>query len=145
MDQADAQQTYASQTDYEMKRDRKEVGFDALGGDRPKKRYKGVDPNKTKVQNSLLSKQLVERLTTFCESAKTLLSEPGHGIPTVTEIRTLGRRVQDKANLKAQMAAEKNSVAKLRREKMTFDTIKLKAKVTDLSNDRIMRLREERL
>ena len=61
------------------------------------------------------------------------------------QIHKIGRRAQDKANLQAQFEAEQEKVANLRRETVTPAMVLAKAQTTELSNDRIMRLGEERL
>ena len=63
----------------------------------------------------------------------------------LTDIRKDGRRVQDKNNLRRQLEVERERTSKLRRTQLTADAVKEKASNTELSNDRIMRLGEERL
>lgn len=74
-----------------------------------------------------------------------LLATPGHGIPSIRLINALGRRHQDKKNLAAQMEAENKMAAGNSREQLTVDMVRLDAGNTALSNDRVMRLGEERL
>ena len=112
IDQADAQQTYATGPDYEMKQERRESAMDAMP-EPPTKKYRRVKHNHSKVQQRLLGTQLLERGKEFAESAKALLAVPGHGIPTVTEICIAGRCVQDKENVKAHVAAENKKQKKL--------------------------------
>ena len=111
----------------------------------PAKRSKGISHNKTKVQQAKVSNQLLIRAAEFDQKTRLLLAESNHGIPSLTEIKLNGRRVQDKANLASQIAAEKASAANLTCEKLTTEIIQAKASATTLSNDRLMRLGEERL
>jgi hypothetical protein len=39
--------------------------------------------------------------------------DPNHGIPSITEVRNGGRRVQDKNNLRMQMEAEEERISRL--------------------------------
>ncbi len=74
------------------------------------------------------------------------MSEPGHGIPSVTEINKNGWRQQDKAYLlKTQMVAESAKVASLTREKITVDMVTKLACTTSLSNDRVLQLGDDQL
>ena len=140
MDEADAQRSYAVGTDYILKQEQREIS----AVDRSK-RKKGVDHNKTKSQQQKLSEQLSNKVIEWEAMAISLLSRPNHGIPSVREVNYKGRRVQDKNNLKEQIATEKKKIANLTRDKLTFDTIKEKATQTTLSNDAIMKLGNSRL
>jgi len=112
MDQSDAIQTYATGLDYDMKRERQETAKSAL--QQPsKKKYRQVKHNHSKVLQRQLGTQLVEQSKKFGISAKSFLAQPGHGILTATDISITGRRVQDSANLKAHVDAEKKMAAKL--------------------------------
>ena len=82
----------------------------------PAKRHKSVEHNKTKKQRQKLSKQLVENVDVCTWMVDILLSEPGHGVPSVLEISNTGRRDQDKKNLKAQLEAERARTVNLTRE-----------------------------
>ena len=144
MDQADAQQTYATGPNYEMKQERRETAMDTMP-EPPTKKYRRVKHNHTKVQQRQLGAQLLERGKEFAESAKSLLAVPGHGIPTVTEIYIAGRCVQDKENVKAHVAAENKKVANLTREKLTSKKVKELTGAMQPSNDAVMRLGDERL
>ncbi len=73
------------------------------------------------------------------------MAEPGHGIPSVAEIHKNSRRQQDKANLKTQMTAESAKVASLTQEKITVNMVTMLACTTSLSNDRVLRLSDDRL
>ena len=53
--------------------------------------------------------------------------------------------MQDSANLKAHVDAEKKKAAKLTRVKLTADSVKAKALSVPLSNDAVMKLGDERL
>jgi hypothetical protein len=88
---------------------------------------------------------LLDRVQEFVRKSRDLLSEPGHGIPSVAEINKNGRRQQDKANLRTQMAAENAKVASLTWEKITVDMVTKLACTTSLSNDRVLRLGDDRL
>ena len=79
------------------------------------------------------------------EAKRLLLAEPDHGIPCVTEIKVAGRRVHDNENLKLQLTAEGRKSVNLTRAKLTVEQVKDLARSTELSNDRVMRLGEERL
>ena len=59
MDQVDAQQSYSTSTDYEMKQERREMVLEE-DGKPAAKRHKGIDHNKTKQQHQILSYQLVD-------------------------------------------------------------------------------------
>ena len=144
MDQSDAIQTYATGTDFDMKRERRETAKSTLP-EPPKKKYRQVKHNHIKVLQHQLGTQLVEQSKKFGISAKAFLAQPGHGIPTATDISIAGRRVQDSANLKAHVDAEKKMAAKLTRVKLTADSVKAKALSVPLSNDAVMKLGDERL
>jgi hypothetical protein len=144
MNQVDAQQSYSTSTDYEMKRERREMVLEE-DGKPASKRHKGIDLNKTKQQHQKLSYQLLDRVQEFVRKSRNLLSEPGHGIPSVAEINKNGRRQQDKANLRTQMAAESAKVASLTWEKITVDMVTKLACTTSLSNDRVLRLGDDQL
>jgi hypothetical protein len=61
------------------------------------------------------------------------------------EINKNGRRRQDKANLRTQMAAENAKVASLTREKVTVNMVMEVAGTTPLSNDCVLRLGDDQL
>jgi hypothetical protein len=107
------------------------------------KRHKGIDHNKTKQQHQKLNYQLLDRVQEFVRKSRELLSEPGHGIPSVAEINKNGRRQQDKANLRTQMVAESAKVASFIREKITVDMVTKLACTASLSNDRVLRLGDD--
>jgi hypothetical protein len=107
------------------------------------KRHKGIDHNKAKQQHQKLNYQLLDWVQEFIWKSKDLLSEPGHGIPSVAEINMNGRMQQDKANLRTQMAAESAKVASLTWEKITVDMVTKLACTTNLSNDRVLRLGDD--
>ncbi len=144
MDHVDAQNTYSVRHDYRMRQERIKSRMDSLPS-QPSKKRRTIDHNTTKGQAQHLSQQLAERVRMWARKARTLLSRPGHGIPSVTQISKAGRRAQDKANVDAQIEAEKEKVANLRREEVTPAMIIEDAKSEVLSNDRIMRLGDERL
>ncbi len=77
--------------------------------------------------------------------SRDLLSAPGHGIPAVAEINKNGRRWQDKANLRTQMAAENAMVASLAREKIIVNMVIEVAQTTPLSNNCVLRLGDDLL
>ena len=74
---------------------------------------------------------------TKCKSGfrnqETYLSAPGHGNKN-------GRRRQNKANLRTQMAAENAKVASLNRDKIIIDMVIEVAQTTPFSNDPVLRL-----
>ena len=65
----------------------------------PQKKRKTTEYNKTKEQYVKLSEELLEKLDAWLPKADSLLARPGHGIPTVSDIKLAGRRDQDKNNL----------------------------------------------
>jgi len=99
MDQTDAIQTYATSRDFEMKYERRCMALDAME-DCPHKKFQAVKYNQTKTQFHRMSEHMLEGCESFVEDSNKLLAEPNHGIPSVTEIKMAGRRVQDKENLK---------------------------------------------
>ena len=121
MDQVDAQQSYSIGTDFEMKDEHCQMVLDVLP---PAKRHKSVEHNKTKKQQQKISKQLVENVDVCTWKAQILLSEPGHGLPSVSEINSIGRRDQDKKNLMAQLESERAKTANLTRDIVTDDMVK---------------------
>ena len=140
MEQADAQRSYATSIDHEMKQQRR-----AMSNDNREKRRKGIDHDKTKLQQQKLSSQLLDRLGSWLGKAMALLERPDHGIPTVTAIIKSGRRVQDKKLLEKQVEAEKAKTANLTRDELTVDMINEAASMTELSNDKLMKMGEDRL
>ena len=140
MEQADAQRSYATSIDHEMKQQRR-----AMSNDNREKRRKGIDHDKTKLQQQKLSSQLLDRLGSWLGKAMALLERPDHGIPTVTAIIKSGRRVQDKKLLEKQVEAEKAKTANLTRDELTVDMINEAASRTELSNDKLMKMGEDRL
>jgi hypothetical protein len=122
MDQVDMQQSYSTSTDYKMKKERREMVMEGKG-QQSAKRLKSMGHNKTKLQHEKLCHQLLNRVQEWYRKSRDLLSEPGHGIPAVAEINKNGRRQQDKANLRTQMAAENAKVASLTRENITVDMV----------------------
>jgi hypothetical protein len=131
-------------TEYELREGRRKL---LLWNDdeRPEKQMKSVEHNKTKGQVNMMGVQLVDAVEEFDRKVRELLAEPGHGVPSVRLVNELGRRHQDKRNLAAQMEAEKKKAAGNSREQLTVDMVRLDAVSIDLSNDRVMRLGEERL
>ena len=109
MDQVDAQQSDSIGTDFGMKDERRRMVLDTLPPSA--KRHKSVEHNKTKKQQQELSKQLVENIDVWTRKAQILLSELDHGIPSMSEINSIGRRDQDKKNLNAQLEAERAKTA----------------------------------
>jgi len=93
----------------------------------------------------MISKQLLIRAEKFDQDARLLLANPGHGIPSLSDILYNGRRIQDATNLKEQVNSEKAGAANLSRDVLTFEMIRTEACGTQLSNDRVMKLGEERL
>ena len=145
MDQADAQRCHSTETDYELRQERRDMAMES-SSERPTKRRKGgYHHSKTKAQQSKLSEQLLSRVSAFVHSAKLLLANAGHGIPSVREVHNKGRRVQDSIILAKQVEAEKDRAATLTRDVVTPEMILTEARATNLSNDRVMKLGEERL
>ncbi len=58
------------------------------------KRHKGIDHSKTKQQHQKLSYQLLDWVEEWVRKSSDLLSEPGHGIPSVVKINKNARRQQ---------------------------------------------------
>ena len=71
MDQADAQQTYATATDFEFKNERRQMVLNALP-EPPTKKRKSVEHNKTKLQQQKLSDQLVKTVDEWVQKAQCL-------------------------------------------------------------------------
>ena len=92
-----------------------------------------------------MSDQLVKTVDEWAQKAQCLLAKPGHGIPSVSDISKSGRRVQDNNNLIAQLDTDRVKTVNLTRTVVTVDMVAEEAKRTALSNDRVMRLGEERL
>ena len=107
MDEADAQRSYATGTDYEFRQEQREMTRMDPTKEPPAKRSKGISHNKTKVQQAKVSNQLLIRAAEFDQKTHLLLAESNHGIPSLTEIKLNGRRVQDNANLASQIATER--------------------------------------
>ena len=146
MDQVDAQRAHMISTEYELREQRRNILLcDGDDGERAKKRMKSIEHNKTKGQVDMMGVQLVDAVEQFDRNMRDLLATPGHGIPSIRLINALGRRHQDKKNLAAQMEAENKMAAGNSREQLTVDMVRLDAGNTALSNDRVMRLGEERL
>ena len=142
MDHVDAQNTYNVRHAYQMRQERSKERSESLG---PTSKRRRMDHNATKEQARHLSLQLVERAKSWSQKASALLSRDGHGIPTLAEIHRVGRRAQDKANVEAQVQLEAEKAAKLTREEITPAMVKDEAIQTELSNDRVMQLGDERL
>jgi len=85
------------------------------------------------------------RAAKFATEAKLLLSQDSNGIPSVSDIHKLGRRDEDKKRLIEQIKVEKEKAKNLKREVLTLEGVKLEAKREELSNDRVMRLGDDRL
>ena len=77
--------------------------------------------------------------------ARALLAEPNHCIPTITEIKKSGRRVQDKNLLSTQMDEEARAAQRLRREKVTAEQLLDSAHNLELGNDQLLKMGNERL
>ena len=122
MDQVATQQSYSTSTDYDTKRERKEMVMEGKGQPVTKRR-KSIDQNTTKSQHEKLIHQLLDRVQKWFRKSKDLVSAPGDGIPADAEINKNGRRQQDKANLRTQIAAENAKVASLTREKITINMV----------------------
>ena len=89
-----------------MKRERREM----VGDLPPRKRTKkSIAHNKTKTQYVKLGNQLLERSKEFASKATAVVSQPNNGIPSLSDIRMQGRKVQDKEVLKTQLAQERKT------------------------------------
>ena len=85
----------------------------------PAAKKRRLDHNATKGQANHLSRQLVEWSALWARKARTVLSRPGHGIPTVTEIKLAGRRAQDKEKVEAQVQLKAERASNLTRVEIT--------------------------
>ena len=83
----------------------------------------------------MIGEQVCDYVGPWVEPAKRLLSKP----PEVTGIPTIGEINRDKVE------AEKAKTANLRREIVTVEDIESAARESELSNDRVLRLGDERL
>merc|ERR1711966_603028 len=93
----------------------------------------------------MVSKQLLREADNFVSEAKDLLLQDNNGIRSSADINLVGRRSQDKKRLRDQLRIEKAKADGLKRGVLTVDMIKVEAKREVLSNDKVMRLGEERL
>jgi len=93
----------------------------------------------------MVSKQLLREANRFVSEAKDLLLQDNNGIPSLTTIHHVGRRSQDKKRLKDQLRIEKAKADGLKRGVLAVVMIKLETNRGVLSNDKVMRLGEERL
>ena len=146
MDQIDATLFYATGTDYVMKRESRDLLSGRQEGQPPKKKLKSLDHNKTKPQIVMLSEQLLEGASKWKGGSESILSQPNNGgIPTISQIKLSGRRVQDKKNIQAQLDAVAEKVSKMTREKITLESVKEEAAKSVPTNDSLLRLGDERL
>jgi hypothetical protein len=83
----------------------------------------------------MIGEQVCYYVGPWVERAKRLLSKP----PEVTGIPTIGEINRD------EVEAEKAKTANLRREIVTVEDIETAARESELSNDRVFRLGDERL
>ena len=143
MDEVDARQTYCTGRRYEMRQERRNMVSSST--ERPTKKFCGVKHSKTKEQIEFLSHQLVREVAVFERQAKELLNTANNGIPSANELNILGRRNQDKDRLELQIRAEREKSANNRREVLTLEVVREEAGKTELSNDKVMRLGEEKL
>jgi hypothetical protein len=79
----------------------------------------------------------------FLDAASLLLSEPNHGIPTVTEIKRRGRRYLDNETFEMEKKAEKKRADRIRRPKLTAEAMKQIATTTRLTNDAMLEVAGE--
>jgi hypothetical protein len=89
-DQADSQQTYVTNTCYEMREKRRRS--DTTDGDSGNPTKKRKKHNKTRTQVLMMGHQIKDQLANWLPWAKALLAEPDHCIPSISEINKLGRR-----------------------------------------------------
>ena len=101
----------------------------------PTKKHRSLDHNSTKGQANHLSRQLLELKVAWAQRARCLLAQPGHGISSVLQINKAGWKAQDKANLDAQVEAEREKIAAMRQEIITPAMVIEEAKAVELSND----------
>lgn len=142
MDEVDARRDYEVVYGYMFKQGRREKDLSS----REAKRQKVSNThNNTKDQLTMISEQLTEYLPRWSKEANELLRKPNHGIPSLTDIKKRGRRVQDKKNIATQLEAHDEKAATMTREKLTIDAIKEEAAKTTPSNDNLLRMGEERL
>ncbi|KAL7498156.1 hypothetical protein ACHAWT_009680, partial [Skeletonema menzelii] len=142
MDEVDARRDYEVVFGYLFKQERREKDLSGRGAKRQKVSHKH---NNSKDQLTMISAQLTEYLPKWLKEANELLQQPNHGIPSLTETRNKGRRDQDKKNIATQLEAHDEKVGTLTREKLTVDAMKEEADRTTPSNDKLLRMGEERL
>jgi hypothetical protein len=148
MDQDDSQQVYVTGTCYEMREQRRRgESINRDGGKRPAKKQqkKSRDHNKTQTQVLMMGPQIEEQLAKWLPKAKALLAEPDHGIPLISEINRLGRRVQDKEVMKKQMDAEHAKAARVKRNKVTAEELRDAAMNATLTNDAVIAIAQDEL
>ena len=143
MDEADARRSFASGLGYHLKQERRDLASESLGP--PKKKYRPVKDNRPKAQQGMVSKQLLREADKLVSEAKDILLQDNNGIPSSADINLVGRRSQDKKRLRDQLRIEKAKTDGLKRGVLTVDMIKVEAKREVFSNDKVMRLGEERL
>ena len=131
MDQADHQRQYMAKEEFEMRRQRRTLGD---GDNRSKdERKQAKKHNKTKSRLLFMSEQLLERAGTTVKRVKEELL-PSE-VPTPSEMKSCGRRSGDKKNVEEQIAHEDERASRLRRERMTPDSVKTIALNTVPTND----------
>jgi hypothetical protein len=109
----------------------------------PSKQKKTKHHNKTQKQIIWMGEQLEEHLNIFLDAASRLLSEPNHGIPTVTEIKRRGRRFLDNETFEMEKKAEKKRADRIRRPKLTAEGMQQIAATTRLTNDAMLEVAGE--
>ena len=142
MDEVDARRSYEVVNGYLFKQERRHAYLSVRKAKRQKVSRKH---NNTKTQITMVSDQLTEYLPKWLKQAKELLQQPNHRVPTLSDIKAMGRREQDKNNVAIQMRAHNEKAASLRRQKLSVDAIKQRAIDIIPSNDNILRMGQERL
>ncbi|KAL7537286.1 LOW QUALITY PROTEIN: hypothetical protein ACHAXR_010421 [Thalassiosira sp. AJA248-18] len=95
---------YASNIAYSMAEERRML--DEGSGKTREEKKKANKHQKTKAQQEMLSRQLIEKSAEYAEQVSLELGDDDN-IPTVTQVKAvMGRRKQDKENLEKQIAAE---------------------------------------
>lgn len=133
MDEADAQRSYATSTDYNMKEERRRMSLRTNGNG---KKMKPEVHCHTKDQQQLLSQQIACRAPQYEQQAETLIRSGS--VPPIKAIVTSGRRQQDKQHITDKVQKEKQKRQNLTREMKTYEDFKTRAKETTLANDLMM-------
>ncbi len=131
MSQADHHRQYSSGIDYSLREARRSLG-DGTTTDKEQQK-KAKHHQKTKLQQELLSTQLIEKSAEFANDVASNM-DPKQ-IPTVTEIKKAGRRVQDNKRLMKQIIDEDVKASQLTRSTLTVEAIQAAASRLRPTND----------